>query len=133
MINGFFQNKFIEEPLGTNTELEVKFDYNTVHLDLSTGGKYSTIKCNCMQYAENSLYLCSHLVSALDYMFRKFLFGGESWPDSNNFKNTLDVFVCKNIKIILDKLAATEEKGEIQDNSRLSDFVFGMNKIKSNF
>jgi hypothetical protein len=133
LINGFFQNKFIEEPLGTNTELEVKFDYNTVHLDLSTGGKYSTIKCNCMQYAENSLYLCSHLVSALDYMFRKFLFGGESWPDSNNFKNTLDVFVCKNIKIILDKLAATEEKGEIQDNSRLSDFVFGMNKIKSNF
>ena len=133
LIDGFFQNKFIEEPTGCNTELEVKFDYNTVHLDLSTGGKYSTIKCNCMQYAENSLYLCSHLVSALDYMFRKFLFGGESWPDSNNFKNTLDVFACKNIKIILDKLAATEEKGEIQDNSRLSDFVFGMNKIKSNF
>ena len=133
LFDGFFKNKFIEEPTGNETQLEVKFDYNTVNLDLYSRKKHSAIKCNCIQYAENQLYLCSHLVSALDYMFRRFLFAGESWPDSNNIKNTLDVFTRKNIEIILDRLAVPEENGEIQDDSRLSDFVFGMNKLKSNF
>lgn len=133
VIDGFFKNKFIEEPTKSKNQLEVNFDHNTVNLDLNGYTKQSSLKCDCMQFAENPLHLCSHLISALDYMFRNFLFADKSWPDYNHLKDILDIAMGKNIEIILDRLIVAEENGEIQENSRLSNFVFGINKLKSNF
>ncbi len=132
-IDGFFKNKFIEEPVGSKIQLEANFDHNTVNLDLHAYTKKSAFKCSCIQCAENPLHLCPHLISTLDYMFRRFSFTDESWPDNSLLKNILDIAIRKNIEIILDRLAVPEENGEIQDDSRLVDFVFGLNKIKSNF
>ena len=132
-IVGFFKNKFIEEPVGSKIQLQANFDHNTVNLDLHAYTKKSAFMCSCIQYAENPLHLCPHLISTLDYMFRRFSFTDESWPDNSLLKNILDIAIRKNIEIILDRLAVPEENGEIQDDSRLVDFVFGLNKIKSNF
>ena len=133
LMKGIFNNKFAAEPTGSKIYLEFKFDYNIVKLDLLAREEGFTINCNCMQYAENHLQLCPHLVSALDYTFRTFSYGDKTWNDYNHLKNAMENLIRKNIRIILDRLDVLEENGEIQGDSRIFDYISGMNKIKGNF
>ena len=62
---------------------------------------------------------CSHLISALDYVFRY-------TSKQNRLRTILEIWVTENISIILDRLEITKEN---YNDSEISDFIFGKLKI----
>ena len=132
LINGFFKNKFTEDPKYSKPVSELKFDYNTVHLNFKCHEKRDIFNCDCIKYAENPLQLCSHLVTAIDHIFRSHSYGDNFWNDSNRMKRGLENLLRENIEIILDRLDITEEHGAIKDEHEIMDFISGTIKTKNN-
>ena len=131
LIDGIFKNKFGDTTKGSKTYFELKFDYNNVIIDLYGNDKKDIFNCDCMKYAENPLQLCSHLVTALDYVFRYFSYGDKTWNVSNKMKNALEILIKKNVTIILDRLDVVEEYDGIKGDQRVLDFVSGVIKAKT--
>jgi hypothetical protein len=132
LINGFFKNKFTEDPKYSNPVFKLKFDYNIVNLNLTCHEKRDIFNCDCMKYAENPLHLCSHLVTALDYVFRTYSYGDTFCNDSNRMKRGLENLLRENIEIVLDRLDVTEEQGSVKDEHRVMDFISGTIKTENN-
>lgn len=131
LINGFFKNKFTEDLKYSKPIFKIKFDYNTVNLNFEGHDKKDIFNCDCIKYAENSLHLCSHLVTAIDHIFRFYSYGDDSWNNSNHMKRGLENFLQKNIEIILDRLDVTEELGGIKDKNRVMAFISGTIKTEN--
>jgi|APSaa5957512535_1039671.scaffolds.fasta_scaffold03848_6 hypothetical protein len=117
VIEGIFKNKFNDiSPLDY---FKLEFDYNVSELNLSKSTKREIFHCNCMKYAENNLKFCSHLVSALDYIFRYS-------SKQNILRDVLEIWIKENILIILDRLEIDDEN---YVNEKVSHFVSGKFKI----
>ncbi len=131
-LDGFFKNKLIDQPEKNKPKLELMVQNSNVKLDLHSHEKKSIFNCDCMKFIENPFQLCSHLITSLDYVLRQFSYVDETWNIPNIMKNALTVFICKNIEIILDRLEITDNQGKSTENQLLSNFVFGVAKIKEN-
>lgn len=133
LIDGLFKNKFEDTTKGSKTYFELKLDYNNVIIDLYGDNKKEIFNCDCMKYAENSLQLCSHLVTALDYVFRYFSYGDKTWNVSNKMKKALEILVQENVSLILDRLGIEDNFAGINNDNKINNFVLGISKIKNNF
>lgn len=134
MIDGFFKNKFIlDEKKSTlsKKKYKVKFDYSVANLDL-LGIWPNEIQCNCMQYAENRLFLCSHLVSSLDYVFREFSFGDKTWSEKNILRKVLQRRIQKNLITILDRLGIYKEGSDIVVDNKIFSVLSDYFRLKVN-
>jgi hypothetical protein len=120
---GFFENTFEDKPLNSKIEFELKFNYSTVNLNLLQHDKQDIFKCNCLRYAENQLQFCSHLVSALDHVFRYFLFGKSE--HSNPMKKALKLLIQENMVTILDRLGIELDDEDLYGDQRVLDFISG--------
>ena len=130
LVNGFFKNKFTVNEDHSKVNFKLNFDYNEVNLYLDGHEKREIFNCDCIKYAENPLQLCSHLVTTLDYVFRSCFYGDDTWNESNQMKEALELLLKQNIAIILDRLEIVEEYGEIKGDQRIFDYVSGMIKTK---
>jgi len=117
VIDGIFKNKF--DHVMKNSFFKFEFDYNVVELNFEHYNKRDIFNCNCIKYAENNLKFCSHLISALDYVFRY-------TSRQNRLRNVLEIWVTENISVILDRLEITKENCH---DGELSDFIEGKFKI----
>ena len=117
VIDGIFKNKF--DHVMKNLFFKFEFDYNVVELNFAHSNKRDIFNCNCIKYAENNLKFCSHLISALDYVFRH-------TSKQNRLRKILEIWVTENISIILDRLEITKEN---YNDREISDFIEGKFKI----
>ena len=118
-----FENTIEDKPLNSKIEFELKFNYSTVNLNLLQHDKQDIFKCNCLRYAENQLQFCSHLVSALDHVFRYFLFGKSE--HSNPMKKALKLLIQENMVTILDRLGIELDDEDLYGDQRVLDFISG--------
>lgn len=133
LIKGFCENEFTENQKTLKLNFEFKFKDNIVRFDFIEYDKKSIFNCDCMQWKENPMYLCSHLVSALDHTVRMNSFLDKSWGnDQNHLRNSLVSVMRENIPIILDKLGVYYDENESPDQLKIADFIFGISKIKEN-
>ena len=117
VIDGIFKNKF--DHVMKNSFFKFEFDYNVVELNFAHSNKRDIFNCNCIKYAENNLKFCSHLISALDYVFRH-------TSKQNRLRKVLEIWVTENISVILDRLEITKEN---YNDGEISDFIEGKFKI----
>ncbi|MBT6647242.1 MAG: hypothetical protein HOB51_06960 [Thaumarchaeota archaeon] len=117
VIDGIFKNKF--DHVMKNLFFKFEFDYNVVELNFAHSNKRDIFNCNCIKYAENNLKFCSHLISALDYVFRH-------TSKQNRLRKVLEIWVTENISVILDRLEITKEN---YNDGEISDFIEGKFKI----
>ena len=134
LIEGLFDKKILESSIKHNSKFHLNFEHNSVILDLNAYYKKTILNCDCMEWAENPLYLCPHLIFALDYLTREDSFLDKPWDDElNPIKNTLEIIMRENISIILDRLEVYNDKSGMNDEMRIKDFIFGMSKIKESY
>ena len=131
LIQGFFEQKIIEPPQILRRSFEFNFGYNTVKIYLSDYNKKNIINCSCMQWQENPLYLCPHLISALDHTARMKSFLDESWENDQNYLNSsLVAIMGENMSLILDKLGMYDDECAADERLKISNFIFGISKLK---
>ena len=131
LIQGFFEQKIIGNPQILRRSFEFNFGYNTVKIYLSDYNKKNIINCSCMQWQENPLYLCPHLISALDHTARMKSFLDESWENDQNYLNSsLVAIMGENMSLILDKLGMYDDECAADERLKISNFIFGISKLK---
>ena len=131
LIQGFFEQKIIGNPQILRRNFEFNFGYNTVKIYLSDYNKKNIINCSCMQWQENPLYLCPHLISALDHTARIKSFLDESWENDQNYLNSsLVAIMGENMSLILDKLGMYDDECATDERLKISNFIFGISKLK---
>ena len=133
LVDGFFKNKFVDDATGSKIKFKLKVADNTVKLNLD---KYKTrhiFNCDCFKFIENPLRLCSHLVTALDYVVKSFSYLDQTWNDANFLSKALQFLIRENIGIIIDRLEIGVGYSELTGDTRIADFVLGVAKTRKNF
>ena len=133
LIDGLFDKKITDHTVKHDNIFDFNFEYSAVTLNLEARQKKQILGCDCMMWADNQLYLCPHLISALDHSARSFSFLDETWGDGKNpMKDSLEIILRDNISLILDRMGVDYENDVLVDEMNLSDFIFGISKIKEN-
>ena len=131
LAEGVFSRKILKTMSHTSRGIMYNFEYNMASLNPDSYDKKGIINCDCLKWADDSFYLCPHLVSALDHTARTGSFLGESWGEERNYLwNLLNGIVERNVSIILARLGIYHDSGGLYDELGLGDFLFGVAKIK---
>ncbi len=133
-IAGLFDTQLIESNIKNSRKANFIFEHHHVELNLDGHNKKEIAECNCMKYIENPLYICPHIITTLDHMFRKFSSINPSWNSNDNpIQRSLEKILNRNISIILDRLdMGVDDYQENRGNQLLSDFISGISQIKEN-
>ena len=126
---GIFKNTFEENPKNTKKLFRFNFNHAQTMWNLSGFDKASSFNCTCFNYIENPLKLCSHLVTTLDNVVKRYSYL-DSWDGEYSIlRNSLRKFLQDSISTILDRLTLDET---VENKADLANFIVGLAKIKQN-
>lgn len=122
-INGLFNQKILSTSMIRYSKLILNFEHHEAYVNPKETSKKDILNCNCLQWTENKLYLCSHLVSALDYYYRTF---------GHDLKNMLENVINENVSLILDRLGIEHDykTDQMYGDKRIADFIRVLSKTK---
>ena len=131
MTAGLFDKKILSDS-PKRSVATFDFEHGKASINWSKSEKQRALHCYCMQWADNNLYLCSHLVCCLDYAFRNYSMIHTTWNSPNNpLRKSCEALLKTNVTTILERLAEYED-GNMQVDDKLRNFVFGVLKIRQN-
>ena len=78
------------------------------------------LDCDCMQWGENRLDLCPHLVCSLDLVVRESFL--DTWGNGNGMEGALTRIIQQNIPEILDRLGLNHDQ-EDEYYCKMKEFI----------
>lgn len=128
LVRGMFETELYESMYESTFKFNLDFRYVQTVLDLEKQNKSQMLNCNCMQWRENRLDLCPHLVCSLDHIVRESFLA--TWSDNGNcMKNTLDLIIQQNISVILDRLGLYSNQ-EDEHYNKMKEFISCMSQLR---
>jgi hypothetical protein len=130
-----FNQKILDIKFKDHSKTAFELDHHKVFINLKGYDRSNILNCSCLKWVEYRLFLCPHIISALDYIYREFSLPRKAWDDnSNEIRKSLEMTIKGNISMILERfdISIDYKNDEIHGDKRITDFVYGILKIKEN-